>query len=346
MKTLHIIHLGVGHVGSALRDRITAHRLNVERSLGVRLSYCGLFNSKIGLFSRSGLADSVLRSFPSTKRTENPLQAIRVVPSPFILIDTSASADTGDLILAALRRGGYAVMSNKKPLSGAQTTFNDLLAAGGERLLFETTVGAAVPIIETVKTLRLVNDAIYEIQGCMSGTLGFLCSRLDEGVPFSRAVREAKSRGFTEPDPRDDLSGTDVGRKALILARLLGLKLELTDIPTRALYPASMSRLSPEQFLNALPSLDSSFAKRVKRAAAKGKVLRYVASITPKHVRVGLVQVSKGSDIGGLTGPDNIFVLTTRAYRKRPLVLKGPGAGRQVTAIGLLSDILKLAKII
>jgi homoserine dehydrogenase len=184
---------------------------------------------------------------------------------------------------------------------------------------------------------------VEKIEGLLSGTLGYVLSEVSAGVPFSRAVRSAKAKGYTEPDPRDDLSGMDVARKALILARLLGYPDELRQSSVESLVPKWARTLSLEDFLGRLEELDGPWKRRVEKAAAEGSVLRYVAQVTPTTVTVGVQAVSTASPLAGIKGSDNQLVFTTGRYKSNPLVITGPGAGAEVTAAGVLNDILRLA---
>jgi aspartokinase/homoserine dehydrogenase 1 len=215
--------------------------------------------------------------------------------------------------------------------------------ARGRRILHEATVGAGLPIIDTYHKLIESGDRVDRIEGLLSGTLGYVLSEVGAGTPFSRAVRAAMSRGYTEPDPREDLSGMDVGRKALILGRLLGYTGELSRASVESLVPKWARSLSLKEFLQRLPELDEAWERRVRQAAAQGTVLRYVATVTPAKIAVGLRAVPTSSPLAGIKGSANQLVFTTARYRTNPLVITGPGAGAEVTAAGVLNDILRLA---
>ena len=185
-------------------------------------------------------------------------------------------------------------------------------------------------------------DRVHSVEGCPSGTMGYLFSQMARGRSFSEPVRTAMELGYTEPDPRDDLCGLDVARKGLILGRLLGYSGELTDVAIESLVPESLRDVSKEEFLAQLPSIDETWERLVKEARERGEVLRYRARATRGGVRVGLVGVPIGSPLGSLDGTDNLFVFTTARYRERPLVVSGPGAGAEVTAAGVLGDLLRM----
>ena len=261
-----------------------------------------------------------------------------------VLVDVTAADGMEVFLEAALQRGWGVVLSNKKPLVVPQSLFRRLMAAAGRRLRYEATVGAGLPVIATLRMLLDTGDEVQRIEGCFSGTLGYLCRRLEEGMPFSAAVREARALGYTEPDPREDLSGMDVARKALILARTLGYELELADVAVEALFPAEMAALSVEEFMAALERLDGEYERRVAAARKRGRVLRYVAEVEGGRCRVGWREVPREGLMAALRGPDNIVRFHTARYRANPLVIVGPGAGPEVTAAGVLGDILALAQ--
>jgi aspartokinase/homoserine dehydrogenase 1 len=260
-----------------------------------------------------------------------------------VLVDVTAD-ETSDLLTAALGQGFDLVLANKKPLAGPPASYRRLLeavAAAGRRLRYEATVGAGLPVIDTFRKLVESGDRVMRVEGCVSGTLGFVLSSLERGRPFSEAVREAVAKGYAEPDPREDLSGQDVLRKGLILARLLGYAGPAPNAEN--LVPPALRRLPLARFLGRLDSLDEGWRKRVAAEASRGRVLRYVAVATARGVRASLQSVPRESALGGLQGTRNLLSFTTRRYRTEPLVVAGPGAGAEVTAAGLLNDIQSLA---
>jgi aspartokinase/homoserine dehydrogenase 1 len=260
-----------------------------------------------------------------------------------VVVDVTAE-ETGDLLHAALGHGFDLVLANKKPLAGTSESYRRLLEAAqtrGRRIRYEATVGAGLPIIDTYLKLVESGDRVLSVEGCVSGTLGFVLSAVSSGRPFSDAVREAVARGYAEPDPRDDLSGRDAARKGLILARLLGY--QGTPPLAEDLTPPALRKLSLRDFLKRLSSVDEAWRARVDRAARRGRVLRYVVRATPSLVRAELSAVPASSAIGSLEGTRNLISFTTRRYRTEPLVITGPGAGAEVTAAGILNDIQYLA---
>jgi aspartokinase/homoserine dehydrogenase 1 len=199
-------------------------------------------------------------------------------------------------------------------------------------------------LLDTISKLQESGDEVLAIEGCPSGTLGYLFGEIGRGKPFSIALRAAIALGYTEPDPRDDLSGMDVARKALILAQLLGFEETLDKVEVESLVPEELRTVSLAEFLSRVEELDPLWRDRVAEARAKGSVLTYRATVTPESVRVGLVAVDVSSSFATLTGTDNQYAITTTRYRDNPIVITGPGAGVAVTAAGVLNDVLKLAR--
>jgi aspartokinase/homoserine dehydrogenase 1 len=346
-----VVLLGFGRVGRALADQLAA-----RNGAGVRV--VGLLDRSGYVFDPRGLSRPRLLRLAERKDAGALLAALGGRPAAAdvalahiashavsrpVLVDVTAD-ETGDLLLSALAQGFDLVLANKKPLAGSAASHERLLDAArtaGRRVLFEATVGAGLPILDTHKKLVESGDRVLRIEGCVSGTLGYVLSAVSEGRPFSQAVREAVERGYAEPDPREDLSGRDVGRKGLILARLLGYKGALRA--AEDLVPRSLRRVPVSTFMAKLPSLDADWRRRVERAAARGRVLRYVVLATRSSVQSRLVAVRADSAAGSLRGTRNLISFTSRRYREEPLVVMGPGAGAEVTAAGILNDIHQLA---
>jgi bifunctional aspartokinase / homoserine dehydrogenase 1 len=350
-----VILLGFGQIGQSL-----ARMIPRARRAGVKLRIVGAVDRTGYVFDARGLASRRLVALAAAKQRGKGLSsqggvrasladAVRDIArhalAQPVLVDLTAG-DTVPTLRLALASGIDLVLANKRPLSGTLADARgllDLAAAQGRRILHETTVGAGLPIIDTFHKLIESGDRVLRIEGSTSGTLGFLLSEIGRGRPFSAALRRAMALGYTEPDPRDDLSGLDVARKALILGRLIGFRGELDDIAVESLVPDDARRLSREEFLARLPAYDESWTARVTEARERGGVLRYLASITRQRVVVGLRAVSATSPFAGLKGTDNQVAFTTTRYRENPLVITGPGAGPAVTAAGVLNDLLKLA---
>ena len=351
-----VVLLGFGQIGRALAPLIAKVK---QDSLTLRI--VALIDRSGFVFDARGLSLRQLASLAAAKAQGTPLAAApgghraaavdavafvahHALANP-IFVDLTA-ADTLPVLTRALAAGMHLVLANKRPVTVDKAAFDALSALAqthGRRVLYEATVGAGLPIIDTFYKLVESGDRVSQIEGCPSGTLGYLFGELGRGTPFSAALRGAMAQGYPEPDPRDDLSGSDVARKALILGRLLGFPGELADIAVESLVPPGAEGLPLKQFLERLEEYDGAWAKRVGAAHAKGGVLRYRAIVTRRRIRVGLVVVDASSPMASLNGTDNQFIFTTMRYKKQPLVITGPGAGPAVTAGGVLNDVLKLA---
>jgi homoserine dehydrogenase len=356
MKTIHLIQFGLGGVGRAVVQRVLASRDEFEWRYGLQLIYVAISDSTSAAIEPDGFSHAQLRAMMDAKASGLSLadtefgydrgELTDIVDvagtDETIVIDVTATEETADALLLALDRGYGAALANKKPLTGSFSLFNQLTGSG--RLRYESTVGSGVPVIATLRESIIASyDAVQRIEGCFSGTLGFLTTGLEEGRPFSELVTEARSLGYTEPDPRDDLGGMDVARKALILARTLGWPLELEHIPVEPLFPPEMAEGSVEDFMAALPQLDDPYREKVAAARQQDKTLRYVATLSGGQASVGLQEVPVASALGQLRGTDNIISFHTEVYNQTPLVLQGRGAGVHGTAAGVLADIVALA---
>ena len=260
-----------------------------------------------------------------------------------VFVDCTASEETPQWYERLLRAACCVVTPNKRAASGPLSRCEAIRAAmrGRTKFCYETNVGAGLPVLSVLRTLRETGDVIHKIEGTLSGTLSYLFNTYDGARSFTDLLREAKEKGFTEPDPRDDLSGMDVARKLLILAREMGLPLELEEVEIENLVPED-GRAAPsvEAFFEALRRHDEAFAARHREATAQGNVLRYVASIAGGRASVRLLSVPRSHPCASLSGSDNLIAFTTARYHTQPLVVRGPGAGAEVTAAGVLSDIL------
>jgi homoserine dehydrogenase len=372
MRDLPIILLGVGGVGRALLRQIIEQRSFHALQYGLRLELLAVCDSNGALVEPSGgLDDDLLHEIIAAKAAgqrlaqhpaggiQNDLAGIVDIAgrAGTVVVDCTATDATVSALLFAREQHYKIVLANKKPLTIDQEVYDRLTSAGGtgdhgegsapvrqlSHTRWETTVGAALPVIATLNRLVSSGDEVKRITGTFSGTLGFVMTGLQEGKPFSAIVREAHRLGYTEPDPRDDLGGVDVARKALILARGLGWQLDLEDVEVQGLYPADMDALTVAEFLEALPQLDEQFRLRVAEAASADKVLRFAAQVEAGVCRVGPTLVSVSSPLGRLNGTDNLVEFTTRWYNPNPLVVQGRGAGTDATAAGVLSDIIELA---
>jgi aspartokinase/homoserine dehydrogenase 1 len=351
-----LVLLGAGRIGRALVGQIG--ELSQKGRPALRI--VAVIDRSGYVFDPRGLTARRLTTLMRAKEAGAPLSADRrgatgsakdavefiaghVLSRP-VLIDV-ASGDTTEALLAAARHGMHLVLANKVPLAASSATARQILHVvrrGGRRVLHEATVGAGLPVIDTIQQLVLSGDRVDTVDSSPSGTMGFLFSEMGRGRSFSDAVRTAMSLGYTEPDPRDDLAGTDVARKGLILARMLGYRGELSDVSVESLVPDELRDITREEFIAALPSCDEPWARRVAEASARDEVLRYRARSTRGGVRVGLTSVSRSSALASLDGTDNLFAFRTARYNDRPLIVSGPGAGAAVTAAGVLGDVLRI----
>jgi aspartokinase/homoserine dehydrogenase 1 len=239
------------------------------------------------------------------------------------------------------------VTPNKKANSGDYAYYQRLQSArrsGASHYLYEATVGAGLPIVQTLRDLVQTGDDIIGIEGIFSGTLAYLFNLYDGRRGFAEIVQDARGRGFTEPDPRDDLSGQDVARKLIILGREMGLPLELSDVKVESLVPAELAGGSIEDFMGHLPRHDAAMAERLSAAQARGRVLRYTGKLTAAgEATVGLQELDARHPFANIALTDNVVRFATRRYRDNPLIVQGPGAGPEVTAGGVFADLLRLA---
>lgn len=361
MSTASISHqpiylLGFGGVGRALIRQIVDARDRHRQRRRLHLDVIGLADSTLAACAPEGLSDATLIHLVQHKQSGGrladalPAQCVTYAPTDVqlldrlpphtIIVDTTATEATVPLLIQAKRRGLGVVLANKLPLAG-ELTWWDVIA--DDRSRWETTCGAALPVISTLNTLLDSGDDVQRIEGSLSGTLGFIASQLEAGVSFGAAVRDAKQRGFTEPDPRQDLGGLDAARKALILARMLGYRLTMAEVQVESLYPAEMDGLSVEAFLRAADALDRPIAQRAAALTHGGRKLRYAATIEHGRCVVGLVGVEPATKLGSIRSSDSIVVFHTRYFSDNPLAVSGRGAGQEVTASGVLGDIVALS---
>jgi len=351
-----VVLLGFGQVGRALARLIPrARRPGIQLEIAAVIDRTGFVFDPRGLTPRrlSQLSEGKARGQPLGRAhggvASNSTDALAFIarhalPRP-VVVDVTAN-DTAEILRHVLETGMDVVLANKRPLTDRRPDADALQATArshGRRLLFEATVGAGLPVIDTAWKLLESGDRIRRIDGCLSGTLGFLLCEVGAGRPFSTTVREAMRRGYAEPDPREDLSGMDVARKALILGRLLGFSGGIEAVTVESVVPKQARGVPLPEFLASLDRFDDEWIERVAAAQDRGQVLRYVAAVTRQRIRVGLASVPLESALGALRGTDNQVVFTTDRYRTNPLVITGPGAGLDVTAAGVMNDILKLA---
>ncbi len=354
-QTLSIGVIGHGHVGSTLLDQM-ARRLDwLNEEFGVDLRVRAIAGSKTMVLDehRIDLEDwreRLAGAGSSTMATDLDTLASYVqtesVPHAAI-IDCSASADVAARYGDWLASGIHVITPNKKANSGDIDYYRSLqerARRADAHYFYETTVGAALPIIQTLRDLVQTGDVVRRIEGVFSGTLSYLFNSFDGSVPFSEIVRAARDKGYTEPDPREDLSGMDVGRKVVILAREMGMEASLDDMDIKGLIPAGLEEGSVDEFLDRLRDHDDEMLEVVERARSEGKVLRFVGVIDPgSGTNVALRSYDTDHPFARISLTDNIVTFQTDRYSENPLVVQGPGAGPAVTAGGVFADLLRLA---
>jgi aspartokinase/homoserine dehydrogenase 1 len=345
-----VVLLGFGRVGRALADQIATSRSRDVRIVGLldRSGYVfdarGIGRRRLLDLAREKDHGRLLAALGGVKASAPDALSVmagHAVSRP-VVVDVT-SEETGPLLRTAIERGFDIVLANKKPLAGSRDDYDRLVtapAAAGRRVKYEATVGAGLPIIDTFRKLDETGDRVLRIDGCVSGTLMFVLSEVSAGRTFSAAVLDAMSRGYTEPDPRDDLSGRDAARKGLILGRMLGYRGD--PVKPDDLVPRAYAALPLKEFLDRLPELDEAWHSRVAAEARRHRVLRYVVSATPRHVTAGLVALPLADPMATASGTRNLVTFHSRRYRREPLVISGPGAGPDVTAAGILNDIRSL----
>lgn len=352
-NTLHLFIVGVGLIGGTLLKQIKEQNEYLRTKLGMEIKVVGMANSKKMIFEEEGLdldywKDQLIAS-PTTVDLAVFVGRMRDLNlSNSIFIDNTANEKIADYYEGILDESISISTPNKVATSSSYLQYQRLQAIAAKRGVqfhYETNVGAGLPVISTLRDLLDSGDRIRKIEGVLSGSLSFIFNNFDGTRPYHEVVLEAKEKGFTEPDPRVDLSGKDVGRKILILARETGIPLESNDIKLVGFLPeGAMEAGSVEDFFTVLESNVDYFAKLYEDAAAEGKVLRMIATLDGDQASVGIQAVGADSPFHGLSGSDNMIVFTTDRYQERPLVVRGPGAGAEVTAAGVFAEIIKIGK--
>jgi aspartokinase/homoserine dehydrogenase 1 len=350
-KLLNLFLVGTGLIGSSLLQMIGEQFQKLASENLLEVNVAGIANSRKMLFHEDGLKMNVaigeMKTTGESMSMDSYVARMLALNLPnSIFVDCTSSEEVTNHYEEILNANISIVTPNKKGNSGSLGKYRALRAAAlsrGVKFLFETNVGAGLPVINTLNDLLLSGDKVISIEGVLSGTLNYIFSTYSEGKKFSDVVKDAKSRGYTEPDPRDDLSGMDVARKILILSREAGLPLELTDIKIQNLVPADCGGdISVDEFFRRLEKHDDHYQKLLAEASAKGEKLRYKAVLSDGSVKVQLGSVDNQHPFYSLSGSDNIILLTTERYHERPMVIRGPGAGAAVTAAGVFADIIRI----
>ena len=351
-QVLNLFLCGVGTVGRQLIEQIASQQEKLMREQGLKLNVVGLASSRRAIFSRDGLDltnyRELLASAPESniRRLHDEVIGMNIFNSVFV--DCTASPEVAALYHDFLEHNVNIVAANKIAASSNYENYRQLKATAqrrGVKYLFETNVGAGLPIIRTINDLIHSGDKILRIEAVLSGTLNFIFNKISADIPFSQTVRMAKDEGYSEPDPRIDLSGTDVIRKLVILTREAGYAIEQSEVETSLFIPQELFSGDVDAFWQQLPALDADFEQRRSRLEADGKRWRFVAKYEEGHASVALAEIPKGHPFYGLEGSNNIVMLTTERYREYPMLIQGYGAGASVTAAGVFADIMSIANI-
>ena len=351
-KVLNLFICGIGTVGSMLIEQIRSQYEELKEHSRLKLNVVGIASSKNAIFDRDGLdlshyKEMLQQSSPSNiELLKEKILGMNIFNSVFV--DCTASKDVAQIYQTLLEHNINVVAANKIAASSDYQSYIRLKNTALERGViyrFETNVGAGLPIIGTINDLRNSGDKILKIEAVLSGTLNYIFNELSATVPFSETVRLAKENGYSEPDPRIDLSGTDVIRKLVILTREAGYQIEQADVEKHLFIPQQMFEGSTDDFWAKLPSLDKQFEAKRQQLEAEGKRWRFVAEMENGAAKVSLKEVAKGHPFYNLQGSNNIVMLTTERYKEFPMLIQGYGAGAGVTAAGVFANIMSIANI-
>ena len=352
-KTLNIFIAGTGLIGSTLLKQVAAHEAQLRENLNLDLQVSGLLNSRKALIGNMKID---LTNIPALMDSSEQIKADDFVKSMLALnlpnsvfVDCTASEDIIRFYDKILDNSISIITPNKKAQTQSLEIYRKLKHTARKRsvsLLYETSVGAGLPVISTLNDLIKSGDRLIKIEAVLSGTLSFIFNSFDGSKPFSEIVKDAKEKGYTEPDPRDDLCGLDFARKLLILAREAGMNLEQSDIKVENLVPEKCrDAKTVDEFFAKLQNEDGYFAEKINKAKAANRKLCYIGFVENGAAAVNLQEVEASHPFSSLSGSDNIISFTTERYNQRPLVVKGPGAGAEVTAAGVFADIIRVAQI-
>ena len=352
-QALNIFISGLGLVGKNLLEQIRKQQENLLQQNALRIRVVGLANSRHCVFNRDGIdLDNWEEELNQSQLSSNPefiaSEVIRMNIFNPVFVDCTASQQIADLYYTLLDHNINVVTANKIASSSSYDNYAGLKRVArfkGVKYLFETNVGAGLPIINTINSLINSGDKILRIEAVVSGTLNYIFNVLREDIPLSKAIRMAQEAGYAEPDPRLDLNGSDVIRKLVILSRESGYRIEQSDVEKHLFLPPACFDGSVDDFWSRIPELDAEFEERRKRLAASDKRYRFVASYCDGKASVELREVDSRHPFYNLEGSNNIILLTTERYKEYPMEIKGYGAGAAVTAAGVFADIISIANI-
>ncbi|WP_415328838.1 bifunctional aspartate kinase/homoserine dehydrogenase I [Chryseobacterium sp. MMS23-Vi53] len=348
IKQVHLYICGTGNVGMKLIQQIYDQNEYLKENLLINLRIVGLSNSRKMIFSETGISENEFADFNQNGEDASVEKFVQEIISRnlrnTIFVDVTANSDIPKIYEQLLKKSVNIVACNKIAASSDFENYKNLKNIARNHscnFFFETNVGAGLPIIGTINDLIRSGDKITSIQAVLSGTLNFVFNNYDGSQPFSEIVSQAQKEGYTEPDPRLDLAGTDVARKILILAREAGYSLEFNEIENESFLPEECMKGSVEDFYNSMLKYESHFKNLLEKAKNVGKILKYVAEFKDGKAKVGLQHIAPESDLFHLYGKDNIVIFKTSRYSEQPLVVKGAGAGAEVTASGVFADIVR-----
>ncbi len=352
-QVLNLFIVGVGHVGKRLIEQIRHQQSNLKDNKALELNVVGVANSHHCIFDRNGIdiehyADILGKSEMVASPTTICDEIIKMNIFNPVFVDCTATKDIAAMYDRLLSHNVNVVAANKLAASSKYDNYKKLKQIARKRdvkFLFETNVGAGLPIINTINSLINSGDKILKIEAVLSGTLNYIFNVLSEKVPLSKAVMMAKEAGYSEPDPREDLSGKDVVRKLVILSREAGYRIETEDVKKNLFVPESLMQGTTEDFFNNIASIDDEFEKRRAATAQSGRALRFVARLENGETTVGLEEVASDSPFYSLESSNNVILITTERYKEYPMEIKGYGAGAEVTAAGVFADIISIANI-
>ncbi|MDR2510391.1 MAG: bifunctional aspartate kinase/homoserine dehydrogenase I [Spirochaetaceae bacterium] len=352
-RSVNLYLTGLGLIGGTLLEQIANQKDTLAAQYKITIKLAGIANSRKMLFKDDGIdvvnAKTLLEETGEDFNLDVFIERMKAANLPnTAFCDCTANADVASSYISILQASIPVITPNKKANSGPLSYYHKLINAARDRgvpYLYEVTVCAGLPVISTLRDLRLAGDTVQRIEAVLSGTLSFIFNNYDGSKPFSALVREAKAAGYTEPDPRDDLNAMDAARKALILARECGMPLEFSDVEIEPILPeACFKAKTLEDFWTELEKADAAFESRRAAAAGAGKALRYVAVVEAEgRARLALREEDGQSPFRSLVGADNIVVISSRRYSELPMVIKGPGAGAAVTAGAVFADIVRIA---
>lgn len=350
-KQVHLFIVGVGNVGAKLLEQIDKQIVSLQQHLQLKINVAGISNSRNMLFSDKGIDlknwKKLLDEAQTASLDKFVADALSRNLRNAVFVDISANASVADVYDRFLQKSVSVVACNKIAASSDYHNYRrlkDLANAYNCKFLFETNVGAGLPVIGTLNDLVHSGDKVNRIEAVLSGTLNFVFNHYDGNRPFSDVVRQAQAEGYTEPDPRLDLGGTDVMRKILILAREAGYEMEMSDIKNNAFLPEECMRGTVEEFYTCMLRHEAHFKKLLDEANAKNCKLKFVATLEDGKASVGLQHINPENDLYHLYGKDNVVLFYTSRYPEQPLVIKGAGAGADVTASGVFADIVRAAQ--